>query len=140
MLSSSIRTKIYRTISLNIVLYGLSYQDAQLLKLQNYIAPTQQVTFCYVRNINSFTIDEFQSKLNTESWEDIFEGFDTNVTFSNFLNIHLKIVYPCFTKTRLNSMHRYNLWITGGIKLSCHNKRLLYMCCRGNNVTNHLKL
>ena len=31
-----------------------------------------------------------QSKLNTESWEGIFEGFDANVTFSNFLNIYLK--------------------------------------------------
>jgi len=48
-------------------------------------------------------MDEFQSKLFTESWEDIFEGSDTNVIFNNFFTIHLKIVYPCFTKSKLNS-------------------------------------
>jgi hypothetical protein len=35
----------------------------------------QEFTSCYVRNIDSFTVDEFQSKLSTESWEDIFRGY-----------------------------------------------------------------
>jgi len=73
---------------LNIVLCGLSDQDAQLLKLRNYNAPIPQYTSCYVRNINSFTIDKFQSKLYTEIWEDILDGFDTNVKFNNFLNFY----------------------------------------------------
>jgi hypothetical protein len=42
-------------------------------------------------DINSFIIDEFQSKLSTESWEDNFEGSDTSVISNNFLNIHLNI-------------------------------------------------
>ena len=29
--------------------------------------------------MNGFTKDEFRSELSTESWEDIFEGSDTNV-------------------------------------------------------------
>jgi len=41
-------------------------------------------------NISSFTTDEFQSHLSTESWEDIFEGSDTNVIFNNFLNVYFK--------------------------------------------------
>jgi len=69
---------------------GLSDHNAQLLILENVIAPIQQFTSCYVRNTNSFTIYEFQSKLSIESWEDIFEGSDTNVIFNNFLNFTLK--------------------------------------------------
>ena len=72
-----------------------------------------------------------------ESWEDIFEGSDTNVIFNNFLNIYLKIFNACcFTKIIHNSAHRYNPWITRGIKISCHYKRLLYMSCKGSNDTN----
>ena len=99
----------------------------------------QEFTSCYVRNINSSTIYEYQSKLNLESWEDIFEGSDTNVIFNNFLNIYLKIFNACFTKSKRNSACRYNPCITGGIKIYCQNKRMLYMRCRGSNDTN-LKL
>ena len=58
---------------------------------------------------------------------------------TTFLYIHLKIVYSCFTKSKLNSSHRYNPWIIRGIKLSCQNKRNLCMSCRESNDTN-LKL
>ena len=33
-------------------------------------------------------------------------------------------------------MHKYNPWITRGIKISCHNKRILYLNCRNNNDEN----
>jgi len=98
--------------------------------------PIQEFTFYYVRNINRSTIYEFQCKLSMESWEDIFERSDTNVIFNNFLDIYLKIFNDCFTKSKHNSAHRYNPWITGGIKISCQNKRILYMRCRGSNDTN----
>ena len=84
---------------------GLSGHDAQVLKLDVIVA-IQEFTSCYVRNINSFTVDEFQSKLSTENWEDIFVGSDTNVIFNNFLNNYLKIFYACSTKSTLNSTHR----------------------------------
>ena len=76
LLSKYIRTKIYRNISLN---NRLSDHKPQLLNLHNYIAPTQQFTSCYVRNVNGFTVDGLQSKLNTETLEGIFKVFDTNV-------------------------------------------------------------
>jgi len=38
LLYKSIKTKIYRIISLNIFLYALSDHKAELLKLHNYIA------------------------------------------------------------------------------------------------------
>ena len=72
-------------------------------------------------NINSFTIDKFQSKLSTKSWEDIFEGSDINIIL-NFLNIYLKICYAWSTKSKLNSTNRYKPLITRGIKVSCLTK------------------
>ena len=86
---------------MNIVLHGLSDHDAQLLKLRNYIAPIPEFTSCYVWDIHNFTVDELQSKLSTGSLGDIFEGFDTNVTFSNFLNIHLKFFMRVSLKVNL---------------------------------------
>ena len=104
-MTDNIFIDLSRNFTVNPLINGLSDHDAQLLKLENIIASIQIFTPYYVRNINSFTTDEFQSKLSTESWEDIFEGYDTNVIFDNFLNIYLKIFYACFTKRKLNSTH-----------------------------------
>jgi len=72
-----------------------------------------------------------------EIWEDIFEESDKYVIiFINFLNIYLKIFNACFTKIEHNSASTYNTWITGGIKILCHNKGILYTSCRGINDTN----
>jgi hypothetical protein len=122
---------VSRNITINPLINGLSDHDTQLLKLENIIVPIQEFTSGYVRNINSSTIYEFQHKLSTESSEDTFEGSDTNVIFNNFLNIYLKILNVCFTKSKHNSAHRYNPRITRGIKISCHNKRILYISCKG---------
>jgi len=87
-------------------------------------------------NLNNFIIDEFQSKLSAESWEDIFEESDRNVIFNSFSNIDLKIFYARFTKRKLNSTYNtYNPWITRGINVSCHNRRILYVSNRGSNDT-----
>jgi hypothetical protein len=77
----------------------LSAHDAQLLKLEKIIVHIRESTFCCVRKIDSFTIYEFQCKLSTEIWEDIFEESDTNVIFNNFLKIYLKFFDACFTKS-----------------------------------------
>jgi len=66
-----------RNFTTNPFTNGLSDHDTQLLKLVDIIAPMQEFTSCYVRNINSSTIYEYQCKLRLESWEDIFEGSDT---------------------------------------------------------------
>jgi hypothetical protein len=89
----------------------MSDHDAQLLILEKITAPIQEFTPCYVGNINSFNVDESQSKLTTENLEDISERSDTNVMFNNFLNIDLQIFKACFTKSKLNYAD-----ITHGIK------------------------
>jgi hypothetical protein len=50
------------------------------------------LTSFYVRNINSFTVDELQSELNTEIWEGIFGGFDTNFRVRNILTVIKKFL------------------------------------------------
>ena len=97
-----------RNFTINPITNGFSDHDAQLLKLDKVIALVQKFTSCYVRIINSFTIDEFQFQLSTESWEDIFGGSDTNVMINNFLKIQLKIFYACVTKSKLHSTLRYD--------------------------------
>jgi hypothetical protein len=70
----NIFSDLSRNFSINPLINGLSDHDAQLLKLEKIIVPIQESTSCYIRNINSSTIYEFQCKLSMESWEDIFEG------------------------------------------------------------------
>jgi len=53
-----------------------------------------------------------------------------------YLNIYLKIFYAFFTKSKFKFKHRYNPQITRGIKVSCHNKRILYMSCMESDDTN----
>jgi len=66
----------------------LSDHNAQMLDLDDDIASKQEFTSCSVWNVNSFTIDDFLPKLNTEIWKDNFEQFDEYVTFIYFLNFH----------------------------------------------------
>jgi hypothetical protein len=81
---SNIFIDLLLNFTINPLISGMSDHNVQLLVLENVIAPIQESTSCYVGNIDSFTIDEFQSKLNTESWENIFEGSDTHVLFTTF--------------------------------------------------------
>jgi hypothetical protein len=69
-----------------------------------------------VRNIKSFTVNEFQSQSNIESWEEILEGSDINYIFNGFSNIYFKKFYAQFTNSKVKCTHRYNPWITSGIK------------------------
>jgi len=74
--SSTATDNNFNDLSKNFIIKAiikLSDNDTQLLKLENVTAPIQEFTSCYVRKIESFTIDEFYSKLSTESWVDIFE-------------------------------------------------------------------
>jgi hypothetical protein len=80
--NDNILIDLSRNFTINLLINGLPDHDGQLLVLENVIAPTQEFTPCYVRNINSSTIYEFQCNLSMGSWEDIFEGSDTNVMFN----------------------------------------------------------
>jgi hypothetical protein len=54
----------YHTI--NPLINGLSDHSTQLIRLEHVNAPIQEFTSCYVRIINSFTINALQSTVSTE--------------------------------------------------------------------------
>ena len=77
---------------------------------------------------------EFINKLSNESWDNVFNTEDINEMFNSFLNDYLMIFNSCFppqTKAVKNNTIK-NRWITKGIKISCDNKRKLYLSYRQN--------
>ena len=129
---------ISQNYSIKPLINGLSDHDAQLLILENIIGPAQKHTSSYIRNYNDYSIQEFLLRLSMESWEDVFTENNLNNIFNKFLDTYLKIFNTCFTKKKLHSTHAYNPWITRGIKISCQNKRILYLNCR-NKIDKNLK-
>jgi hypothetical protein len=125
-----------RNYTIKPLVNGLSDHDAQLLVMENVIMPAQELTSFYIRNFNDHSIHDFLLQLSMENWEDVFTGNNLNIIFNKFLDTYLKIFNTCFTKKTLHPMHKYNPWITRGIKISCHNKRILYLNCRNSNDKN----
>ena len=54
-----------------------------------------------------------------------------------FQSPFVDIFREVFLYSKLNSTHTHNPVIMGGIKVSWHDKRILYMSCGGSNDTNH---
>jgi hypothetical protein len=80
-------------------------------------------------------LSDFINKLSKESWDTLFNNEDVNDMFNYFLNDYLRIFNSSFplqtVMIRKNSTN--NEWITKGIKISCNNKRKLYLACRHHN-------
>jgi hypothetical protein len=78
------------------------------------------------RSINEYNMMGFKTKLSNEKWEPIYNTIDVNDSFNLFLNTLLRHFNESFPITK---RRRYiqNTWITSGIKISCRNKRSLYM-------------
>jgi len=70
---------------------GLSDHDAQVLSLPNIILPHDRNKFYFFRKITEHSLNEFQTSLSYEAWENVFSnnGDDTNTAFNNFLNTFL---------------------------------------------------
>jgi hypothetical protein len=73
---------------------SLSDHDAQVLSLFNNITPDVTNEFYFYRKINKHSLNEFQTTLSYESWEDVFSN--TNTIFNNFLNTSLRNFYTRF--------------------------------------------
>jgi len=65
---------------------GLSDHDAHLITLNNFSLPLSNTEPSYIRNINKYTIAEFQLQLSREQWDNIFGNNNVNYMFNNFLN------------------------------------------------------
>jgi len=113
---------------------GLSDQDAQLLTIRqktSYDLGSNSIT---IRKFHNYYIPEFINKLSNESWDNVFINDDINEMFNSILNDYLKIFNSCFPLQTVKTKNNYtkNNWITKGIKISCNNKRKLYLSYRQN--------
>ena len=62
-----------------------------------------------------------------------FLGKNVNIIFNNFLNTYLRIFYASFPVIKSKNSYQSKSWITTGIKISCANKRKLYLNYRNSN-------
>ena len=83
---------------------GLSDHDAQVHSLSNISLPDDRNEFYSYRNISKHSLNEFQTSLCYEAWENVFSNNDNdkNTIFNIFLNTFLKKFYPSFLKKQTN--------------------------------------
>ena len=113
---------------------GLTDHDEQLLTIKHKISYDPGKKLITIRKFDNYLIPEFINKLRNESWENVFSNEGINEMFNSFLNDYLRIYNSCFplqTVTTKNNSTK-NKWITKGIKISCNNKRKLYLSYRRN--------
>jgi len=124
--------KIYSLIN------GLSDHDEQVLNLPNTIIPNNGNGLLTYREINKYSLNEFQSNLSHETRGKVFNNSDINIStiYNNFLDTFLKIFNASFPVKRTQSKQCDNKWITNGITTSCNNKRKLYLLYKENNTLN----
>jgi hypothetical protein len=70
---------------------GLSDHDAQVLSLPDIIVPDVRNELYSYREISTHTLNEFQTNLSYEAWENVFSDNDTDTSFNNFFNTFLRI-------------------------------------------------
>ena len=124
---------------MNPLINGLSGHDAQTITLSNIFISIPRQVFSYTRKIDSNSISKFSFLLSFENWEDVFFGENVNIIFNNFLNTYLRIFYSSFPITKSQNSYKSKPWLTNGIRISCANKRKLYLTYRNSNDPNHKK-
>ena len=119
--------------SVHPLINGLSDHDGQIITFSNVFYSVPRHMFSISRKINTHTIRNFTLLLIYENWEDVFLEKDVNILFNNFLNTYLRIFYASFPNVKTKHTHNQKPWITSGIRISCTNKRKLYLTCRQSN-------
>ena len=74
--------------------------------------------------------------LSFENWQDVFLEDDVNLIFNNFLITYVRIFYASLQTTKSRNYHKSKPWLTNGIRISCANKRKLYLTYRNTNDPN----
>jgi len=102
------------------------------LSYMTFVLMTHEKQLFFCRRFNPEAVTNLNIKLSYESWEDVLSYNDVNMSFNKFLNIYLTIFFSSFpTKAAHNSSHS-KVWLTQGIRISCRNKRKLYLVSRQN--------
>lgn len=107
----SIGTFKISNYSISSLFNDLSDHDAQLVMIKDINFKMQNYHIHTIRNINKYSMTEFQIKLSYESWEDFFYN-DHNKDVNSSLNTYLRIFYSSFPGVKLNE----NLIIIHGLQ------------------------
>jgi hypothetical protein len=93
--SNKFKSENYSVYSL---INSLSDHNAQVLCLCNIILPDDRNEFYSYRKISKNLLNEFQTSLSHEAWENVFSNNDnnTNTVFKYFLNTFLRKFYASF--------------------------------------------
>jgi len=122
--------------SVHPLINGLSDHDGQIKTFLNIANSVPRHISTITRKINRHSIKNFTLLLSYENWEDVFLEKDVDTLFNNFLNTHLRIFYASFPNIKTKNAYNPKLWLTTGIRISCANKRKLYLTYRKiNNPT-----
>ena len=123
------------------VINGLSDHDAQIIALTNITTFIPKQSFSLIRKIDDNAIKKFVYLLSFENWENVFIE-DVNMIYNNFVNTYVRIFYASFPLIKIKNSQHLKPWLTKGIKISCLNKRRLYLNYRNSNnptLRNHYK-
>ena len=67
------------------------------------------MNFIPIGKINKHSLNEFQTSLSFETWENVFSNNDngTNTAFNNFLNTFLRNVFGSFPKKKNKNQAKF---------------------------------
>ena len=82
------------------------------------IVPDDRSELYSYREISTHSLNEFQTNLSYEAWENVFSDNDTDTTFNNFLNTFLRIFNASFPKKSTKLRQNSKALLTTGIKTS----------------------
>jgi hypothetical protein len=92
-----------------------------------------------MRKFTTSSVLEFNSQLTYESWNNVFAYDDVNLSFNNIFNIYLRLFQSSFLLKKKNYNRLHNKpWLIQGIKISCINKKGLFVICRNSNDPIHI--
>jgi len=86
----------------------LSDHDAQILRLPDISIPNYGNELYTYRQINEYSLNEFQNNLSHETWQNVFsnDDKDMNTIFNNFLDTFLKIFNASFPVKKNHHLNR----------------------------------
>ena len=70
---------------------GLSDHDDQFLVLHDVVHCNTVPQFTTIRQIDKYSIQQFQYNLTYENWSDTFNEEDIDTSFKSFINSYLRI-------------------------------------------------
>ena len=115
---------------MNPLINGLSDHDAQVIDLSNFLCSSPKLPFSCIRKMDINSVQKFTNLLSYKNWEDVFQENNVNIIFNNFLSTYLRIFQTSSPIKKIPGSTKPKPWLTTGIRISCTNKRKLFVTYR----------